>query len=137
MQKMKSMPGMGDLQSMLAKMGMGHMMPGGNSGGKVNMNAMKSNLDRNLKAAKNKERLLSNLEKRKSEAAAAAAAEAALQQQYYLAASASAKSNLHSAGLDQTGLETLIFSKGEQVERSSKSSESVAVKSKNKNKKKK
>jgi xanthine/CO dehydrogenase XdhC/CoxF family maturation factor len=100
MQKMKSMPGMGDLQSMLAKMGMGHMMPGGAGGGaKVNVNAMKANLDRNLKAAKNKERLLAKLEKNKQDAQAA---------------------NLKSTGVDTAGRENLVFSKGEQVERSVK-----------------
>jgi hypothetical protein len=101
MQKMKSMPGMGDLQSMLAKMGMGHMMPGGGGGGKVNTNAMQANLDRNLKAAKNKERLLAKLEQKKAVAAT---------------------NSLHSAGVDQSGRQNLVFSKGEEVERSMKSS---------------
>jgi hypothetical protein len=97
MQKMKSMPGMGDLQSMLAKMGMGHMMPGSKGGGKVNMNAMQANLDRNLKSAKNKERLLANLEKKRE---------------------AKANINLQSAGMDNAGREHLVFSKGEPAERS-------------------
>ena len=122
MQKMKSMPGMGDLQSMLTKMGMGHMMPGGGKGGgKVNMNAMKSNLDRNLKAAKNKERLLANLEKRKS----SVNAEKVL-------------SSLHtSSSLDNSGYENLVFSKGEQVERSVKPTTLECGKKKNKKKKNK
>jgi hypothetical protein len=98
MQKMKSMPGMGDLQSMLSKMGMGHMMPGGKSGGKVNVNAMQANLEKNLKAAKNKERLLSKLEERNK----------------------AKSSSLQSVGVDKTGRESLIFSTGEQVERSVK-----------------
>jgi NADP-dependent 3-hydroxy acid dehydrogenase YdfG len=104
MQKMKSMPGMGDLQAMLAKMGMGHMMPGGsNGGGKVNMNAMKANLDRNLKAAKNKERLLAKLEQKKK-----------LQ-----------TTSVQSLGVDDKGFESLVFSKGEQVERSVKPIDSI------------
>lgn len=107
MQKMKSMPGMGDLQSMLAKMGMGHMMPGG--GGKVNMNATQANIDKNLKAAKNRERMLAKLEERKKQAAASAAA------------AATASANLKSVGTDATGRENLVFSKGETVERSEKS----------------
>ena len=123
MQKMKSMPGMGDLQAMLAKMGMGHMMPGGSTsgGGKVNVNAMKANLDRNLKAAKNKERLLSNLEKRKAEQQAQ-------------------QTHLQSVGVDAEGRESLVFSKGEQVERSAKppatpsKTSGAAKKKKNKNK---
>ena len=129
MQKMKSMPGMGDLQAMLAKMGMGHMMPGGsnnNGGGKVNMNAMQSNLDRNLKAAKNKERLLAKLEEKKKN----------LQ--------SSSNNGLHSSGVDQKGFENLVFSKGEQVERSIKptgtgegTNTNTSTGNKKKNKKKK
>ena len=116
MQKMKSMPGMGDLQSMLAKMGMGHMMPGGGKGGgKVNMNAMQANLDRNLKSAKNKERMLANLEKKRE-------------------AKASQSVNLQSTGVDNTGRENLVFSKGEPAERSAVAS---TANKKKKNKKKK
>jgi len=117
MQKMKSMPGMGDLQSMLAKMGMGHMMPGGGGGGKVNTNAMQANLDRNLKAAKNKERLLAKLEQKKAVAAT---------------------NSLHSTGVDQSGRQNLVFSKGEEVQRSMKpSADNVKPSAKKKNKKKK
>jgi len=140
MQKMKSMPGMGDLQSMLAKMGMGHMMPGGKSGGKVNMNAMQSNLDRNLKAAKNKERLLANLEKRKNEKQAAgtsslnsagttslnsagttslnSAGTTSLNSAGTTSLNSAGTTSLHSVGVDKSGRENLVFSKGEEVERS-------------------
>ena len=121
MQKMKSMPGMGDLQSMLAKMGMGHMMPGGGKGGgKVNMNAMQANLDRNLKSAKNKERLLANLEKKRE-----AKANVNLQ-----------SVNLQSAGMDNAGREHLVFSKGEPAERSAVAP-TAGKKKKNKKKKNK
>ena len=129
MQKMKSMPGMGDLQSMLAKMGMGHMMPGGKSGGKVNVSAMQANLDRNLKAAKNKERLLANLEKRQNEKNSAASG-------LHSASGLNSASGLHSVGLDKSGRENLVFSKGEEVERSSIIKPTEANKKK-KNKKKK
>jgi len=98
---------------------MGHMMPGGKSGGKVNVSAMQSNLDRSMKAAKNKERLLANLEKRKAEKASA---------------------SLSSAGIDNSGRESLVFSTGEQVERSVKmngENNSSIKKKKNKKKKKK
>jgi hypothetical protein len=47
--KLKGMPGMGDIQELLNKMGMG--------GAKVNMGAMEAQLDRNLKTAKMKERM--------------------------------------------------------------------------------
>ena len=49
MNKMKNMPGMENIQSMLGKMGLG--------GGKVNMGAMNAQMDRNMKAAKTKERI--------------------------------------------------------------------------------
>jgi hypothetical protein len=54
MQKMKNMPGMGDIQSLLNKMGMG--------GAKPNMGAMEAQLERNLKNAKMKERLAAKAE---------------------------------------------------------------------------
>ena len=53
MNKMKNMPGMGDIQSMLAKMGMGV----GLGGAKPNMNAMQSKLQQNMKMAQMKERM--------------------------------------------------------------------------------
>ena len=47
------MPGMGDIQSMLKKMGMG-----GGQGGKVNLGAMENALNQNKKRAEMKERML-------------------------------------------------------------------------------
>ena len=52
MNKMKNMPGMGNIHSMLNKMGM--PIPGG---GKVNMGAMEAQLNRNMKQAKMRERM--------------------------------------------------------------------------------
>jgi hypothetical protein len=77
-----------------------------------------------LKAAKNKERLLAKLEQKKAVAAT---------------------NSLHSAGVDQSGRQNLVFSKGEEVERSMKSSadnvkptaDNVKPSAKKKNKKKK
>ena len=54
LQKMKGMPGMGNIQEMLQKMGMG--------GAKPNMGAMEAQLERNLKTAKMKERLAAKAE---------------------------------------------------------------------------
>lgn len=59
MSNMKNMPGMGDIQSMLGKMGMG--MGGG--GGKMNVNAMQSQLQRNMKMAQMKERMKNKAQK--------------------------------------------------------------------------
>ena len=56
MNRMKDMPGMGDIQSLIAKMGLG----GG--GQKVNTAAMEAQLARKLKAAKTKERILAKAE---------------------------------------------------------------------------
>jgi hypothetical protein len=72
MNKMKNMPGMGNIQSMLNKMGMGGL--GG--GGKVNTSAMESQLNQRLKMAKTKERI-----RAKAEANAIAKAAAQLQAQ--------------------------------------------------------
>jgi hypothetical protein len=66
MNKMKNIPGMGNIQSMLSKMGMG-----GLGGGKVNTGAMESQLNQRLKMAKTKERI-----RAKAEANARAKAEA-------------------------------------------------------------
>ena len=57
MQKMKNMPGMGDIQSLLNKMGMGGM-----GGAKPNLGAMEAQLEKNLKNAKMKERLAAKAE---------------------------------------------------------------------------
>ena len=69
MNKMKDMPGMGNIQSMLNKMGMGNL---GGMGGKVNTGAMEAQLNSRMKMAKMKERM-----KAKSEAKAAANASTA------------------------------------------------------------
>jgi hypothetical protein len=64
MNKMKDMPGMGDIQSLLSKMGLG------GKNGKVNMNAMESQLNKNMKAAQMKERIKTKLEANKAKEAA-------------------------------------------------------------------
>lgn len=56
MNKMKNMPGMGDIQSLLSKMGLN---PGG---AKLDMNAMESKLNQNMKAAKMRERMKAKAE---------------------------------------------------------------------------
>ena len=74
MSKMKSMPGMNNLASMLSKMGMN--VPGGMGGGKVNLGAMQSQLNKNMKQAQMRERLLKKVQDKQAAAAAAAAAAA-------------------------------------------------------------
>ncbi|MGA1048555.1 MAG: hypothetical protein ACO3UU_11110, partial [Minisyncoccia bacterium] len=55
MNKMKGMPGMGNIQSMLSKMGMGGL-------GKVNTGAMEAQMGRKLKMAQQKERIRAKAE---------------------------------------------------------------------------
>jgi GTP cyclohydrolase I len=74
--KMKNMPGMGNLTDMLNKMGMGGMMGGMGGGGgnsKVNIGAMQSHLQKNMKLSKMKERMQQKLQQQRAAAQAAAA----------------------------------------------------------------
>jgi hypothetical protein len=74
MSKMKNMPGMNNLASMLSKMGMS--MPGGGAmggGGKVNFGAMQSQLNKNMKQAQMRERLLKKVQEKQAATASAAA----------------------------------------------------------------
>jgi hypothetical protein len=67
---MKNMPGMGDLSSMLGKMGMsglGGLAGLGGKGGKINMGALQSHLQQNMKNAKIKERMQSKLQQKQQQ----------------------------------------------------------------------
>jgi hypothetical protein len=59
MNKMKNMPGMDNIQSLLSKMGMGNLS---GMGGKVNTAAMEANLNQKMKMAKTKERIRAKAE---------------------------------------------------------------------------
>lgn len=61
--KMKSMPGMGNMEQMFSQMG----IPGLGKGGKMNMGAMEAQLNRNLKTAKMKERMRNKMDAKKHE----------------------------------------------------------------------
>ena len=92
---MKNMPGMNNMHEILSKMG----MPGMAKGGKVNMNAMESQMQKNLKMAQMKERM-----KKKATAA-------------QMPTHNNPKPKTNSApGLTDEQLFT-IFSKGDKVER--------------------
>ncbi len=72
MNKMKDMPGMGNIQSMLNKMGMGNL---GGLGGKMNTGAMESQMNKRMKMAQMKERMRAKAEANaKGKTAAAATA---------------------------------------------------------------
>jgi hypothetical protein len=62
--RMKDMPGMGDIQSMLKKMGMSKGM----GGGKFDFNAMESKLNQNMKQAQMKEKMREKAEIKKAQA---------------------------------------------------------------------
>jgi hypothetical protein len=53
LEKMKNMPGMGDMQKMFSQMG----IPGLGKGAKINMGAMEAQLNKNMKNAQMKERI--------------------------------------------------------------------------------
>ena len=94
MQHMKNMPGMKD---MMSKMGMG----GG--GGKMNMGAMQANLEKSMRSASQKDRMRAKL--------AATQLAKSMQGQGQVQAHANSSS---------PNVEELVFSTGEQVERSQK-----------------
>lgn len=98
MQHMKNMPGM---KEMMSKMGMG----GG--GGKMNMGAMQANLERSMRSANQKDRMRAKL------AASQLAKSMQAQQQKQSSTPTQNKSSMGN-------IEELVFSTGEQVERSEK-----------------
>jgi hypothetical protein len=99
MNKMKNMPGMGNIQSILSKMG----LSGGLGGGKVNIGAMEAQLNKNMKLAKTKERIRAKAE---------ANAKSKLEQQAKILLQQQSQSSTIS---DEELLK--IFSSGEKVER--------------------
>ena len=121
MNKMKNMPGMDNIQSMLSKMGLG-----GKAGGKVNVAAMESQMSKNMKAAQMRERMRSKAEKKTSSFAAAS--------------SPSFSSSLPTQQPLLSDEQIIsIFSTGEKVERTPRGCSKPVVDGtgKNKNKKKK
>ena len=62
--KMQTMPGMGDMQKMFSQMG----IPGLGKGAKMNMGAMEAQLNKNMKTAKMKERMQAKAQANKAEA---------------------------------------------------------------------
>jgi len=119
MNKMKNMPGMGNIQSMLSKMGMN--MPGAGVGAdgaaglgrnvKVDTNATEALLNRNIKAAETRERL-----KKKMEMKHLAAALAAEQQKQQMQKQQQPNANI----LTDEQLFS-VFSTGDKVERTPRS----------------
>ena len=115
MSKMKNMPGMNNLASMLSKMGMN--MPGGGmgggSGGKVNFGAMQSQLNKNMKQAQMRERLLKKVHEKQAAAAAAAA-------------------TTSSAATAVSGATTAVFTSGEKPAKTPRAPAAASAQSKEK-----
>jgi NADP-dependent 3-hydroxy acid dehydrogenase YdfG len=116
MQHMKNMPGM---KEMMSKMGMG----GG--GGKMNMGAMQANLERSMKSASQKDRLRAKL------AANQLAKSMQEQKQQQQTQSQSQRQTQSADNISTANVEELVFSTGEQVERSQKKPKNKKKKSKN------
>jgi hypothetical protein len=78
MNKMKSMPGMNNIASMLSKMGMNMPggMGGGGGGGKVNFGAMQAQLQKNMKQAQMRERLMKKVQEKNGGASGSGPAKA-------------------------------------------------------------
>ena len=116
MSKMKNMPGMNNLAGMLSKMGMN--MPGGGmgggSGGKVNFGAMQSQLNKNMKQAQMRERLLKKVHEKQAAAAAAAAA------------------TTSSAATAVSGATTAVFTSGEKPAKTPRAPAAASAQSKEK-----
>jgi hypothetical protein len=130
MGKMKDMPGMGNIQDMMKKMGMGDMMNqmmggAGGGGGKntrtASTKSVETQLANQLRQAKEKERRVEEMERRR------AAKEAQKEAARHADVMATAQPDLTPEQMD-----ALVFSMGETVERST-----VADKPKKKKKKKK
>ena len=141
LQNMKNMPGMGNLQSMMAKMGMN--MGGASGGGKMNMGAMQNHINQNLRAAQQRDRMRAKLAAKQQTQESKVQQQQAQQQdsknQQHTQAQAQQAQNIHKVG-ESNGVENLVFSTGEKVEKSSRTNnenqpQQTKNKKKNKNKK--
>ena len=114
-QKMKDMPGMGNMKEFFSKMG----MPG-----KMNMGATESKLRENMRNARQKDRMREKLQKRREEMQRQ---EQQRQEQERL----EQRNNLLKTKEIVNGMETKVFSTGEEYEKSTKKSKKKKKKKKN------
>ena len=111
--KMKDTPGMGNLQEMFTKMGM--PMP---QGGKINTAAMQAHLQRNMRMAKQRERMQERQTNKRDQNSAPTISHEEFQRQRQLADEA-AMDLLKSEELTN-GMETLKYTQGVAAPKSSK-----------------
>jgi len=120
MNKMKNMPGLNNIQSLLSKMGMGNL-GGMMGGGKVNTGAMEANLNKKMKLAQTKERIRAKAE---------ANAKAKLEQQFL----AQQQNKPQQPSVSEEEL-LKIFSTGEKIERTPRNAKPQNNNNNNKKKK--
>ena len=122
MKKMKNIPGMGNMKDIFSKMGMN--IPKG----KMDLNAMRNNIDKNMKNAKQRERMQEKLYRRQMEKEGNN-----LKEQLD-------KKNTTVPSLQkvstENGVENMVFSTGETYEKSTKQQRPIGNKKKKKKKKK-
>ena len=106
--KMKDMPGMSNLQQMFGQA----------AGGKMNLKAMQSKLNQNMKKAKQRERMQNRMAERDNNGSAKEDVER--MKEASEKADAMMESLLRSEGMNADGKERLVFSTGEKYEKSSK-----------------
>jgi hypothetical protein len=131
--RMKDMPGMENIQTMLSKMGIPGMSNLGGRNSKVNFSEMESQLNRNMKKAQMKERMKSKVEERNHSNNSNTNSVSKEQQEN----EARLIKVLNSGSTDE--IENFIFSSGEKVEKSkakSKNDKNNSNKDKCKNKSK-
>jgi len=121
MKKMKNMPGMANFKDIFSKMGMN--VPNG----KMDLSSMKNNLNRNIKNAKQKERMQDKLQRRKLEREGEELRNELLAKQQN-------NNTVHNVGTEN-GMEKMVFSTGETYKKSSKEQRPLSNKKKKKKKK--
>lgn len=122
--KMKDMPGMENIQSMLGKMGMPNL---GGRNAKVDLGAVQNNLDRNLKMAKTKEKMRQRAYEKQSQQNKPNHASISQEE---LEKEANIIKLLNSGNNGE--IENLLFSTGEKMEKSARKKPSDNNKKKNK-----
>ena len=109
MEKMKDMPGMSNLQNMF----------GGGNGAKMNVGAMQAQMERNMRSAKQRERMKQKVANNQSQYTKGEKEMTARELEEATAAANEAfASLLRSEGMSDEGVEQLIFSTGEAYEKS-------------------
>lgn len=144
MEKMKHIPGMGNIQSMMEKMGMpmGGIPGMGGGKGKVNVNAFQDYMKKNMKAEKQKEGMKAKLAERQAQQLQQAQAQQSAQAQQLQAqqlqqTQAAHQQQKQSHGTIKKVNDNLVYSTGEEVLRSLAPSSETPKKKKNKKKAKK